>query len=273
MSEARCHICPHDCRIPENGTGFCGVRSNKDGKVVYDAYGKLSAVALDPIEKKPLYRFRPGSKILSVGGFGCNFRCQFCQNSGISTEYDMDTAETLTPQQLTELALQTVPQGNIGVAYTYNEPLIGHEYVLDCAQLVRGAGLCNVLVTNGYINREPLETLLPFIDAMNIDLKAFSDGFYKKIYGDLETVKETIELACRHCHVEVTTLIIPGENEEDIEPLAQWLASLDPDIPLHLSRFFPRYKYADREPTPREAVYRHAETAKKYLNNVFCGNM
>ncbi|MCL2084707.1 MAG: radical SAM protein, partial [Oscillospiraceae bacterium] len=192
MSSARCGICPRQCVIPENGTGFCGVRENQSGQAVYAAYGKVSAIALDPIEKKPLYMFRPGSKILSVGGFGCNLRCPFCQNSAISMEYDMAAAQTATPAQIAGLALKTVPDGNIGVAYTYNEPLIGYEFVFDCAKLIHGAGLANVLVTNGTVNPAPLEALLPYIDAMNIDLKAFSDAFYKKLGGSLETVKDVI---------------------------------------------------------------------------------
>ena len=270
MSSARCVICPHNCHIPENGTGFCGVRENKNGHAVYTAYGKVSAVALDPIEKKPLYRFRPGSKILSIGGFGCNFRCPFCQNHRISLEYDMTNAETLSPEQVAALATQTVPDGNIGVAYTYNEPLIGYEFVYDCAKLVRDAGLNNVLVTNGYINREPLQALLPYIDAMNIDLKGLD--IYKKLGGAPDPVKETVRLARRSCHVELTTLVIPGENEDDIEELAGWIAGLDPDIPLHLSRFFPRYQYSDREPASRETVLRLCEVAGRYLKNVFTGH-
>lgn len=273
MSSARCGICPHDCLIPPGGKGFCGVRENRGGRIVYSSYGKVSAIALDPIEKKPLYMYRPGTRILSVGGFGCNLRCPFCQNSDISMEYDLSAAKTVTPEQISALAEKTVAEGNIGVAYTYNEPLIGYEFVYDCARLVHGAGLSNVLVTNGYINREPLESLLPYIDAMNIDLKAFSESFYSKLGGGLETVRNTIALSQEHCHAEVTTLVIPGENEGDIEELARWLASVSPDIPLHLSRFFPRYKYGDRTPTPRDTIYQLAETAKRYLNNVFCGNM
>jgi len=180
---------------------------------------------------------------------------------------------TLSPREITRLAVQTVPDGNIGVAYTYNEPLIAYEFLYDCAEQVREAGLRNVIVTNGFINKEPLQALLPLIDAMNIDLKGFSESFYKRVGGALEPVMETIEIAAKQSHVEVTTLVIPGENEEDIEPIAKWLSSIDPDIPLHLSRFFPRYKYLDAELTPRETIVRLCDTAKKYLKNVFAGNM
>ena len=271
----RCSLCPHNCHIPESTVGFCGVRKNNNGRLYAANYGRVSAVALDPIEKKPLRCFHPGNHVLSIGGFGCNFRCPFCQNSHISMEYDVADRDVkmLSPGQITELAKSLSSKSNIGVAYTYNEPLIGYEFLIDCARLVRDAGLCNIVVTNGYINREPLETLLPLIDAMNIDLKGFTDGFYNKLGGSLKAVKYTIALAHRHCHVEVTTLVIPGENEDDVEALAAWLASLDPDIPLHLSRFFPRYKYADKTPTSPETIRRLGETARKYLSRVFIGNM
>jgi pyruvate formate lyase activating enzyme len=272
-----CALCPHMCKIPENSKGFCGVRKNIGGKLYAESYGRVSAVALDPVEKKPLYMFHPKKYVLSAGSFGCNFRCPFCQNCDISTEYGerWQNGEYVSPEHLVKLAEKTVPDGNIGVAYTYNEPFIGYEFVYDCSKLARNAGLANIAVTNGYINHEPLEEILPFIDAMNIDLKGFSDGFYKKIKGGFETVKETVGLSRKRCHVEITTLIIPGENdsEEEITELAKWLASLNPEIPLHLTRFFPRYKYSGRQPTPRETILKLAGTAGKYLKNVFAGNM
>ena len=221
--------------------------------------------------------FYSGKAILSIGGLGCNLKCPFYQNHEISMPHDKrqrdGSAYILTPEDIVSTAIQYVPQGNIGVAYTYNEPLIGYEYLTNCAKLVHGAGLKNVLVTNGAINREPLEELLPLIDAMNIDIKGFTNEFYQKIGGDLETVKQTITLAHSCCHIEATTLVIPNENEEDIEAIAKWLSSIDPSIPLHLSRFFPRYKYTDKKPTSRETILRLKEKAEKYLKNVFCGNM
>ena len=285
----RCGLCPHRCRIAENAPGLCGVRENRGGELIASGYGVASSLALDPIEKKPLYMFHPGKNVLSIGGYGCNLRCRFCQNYEISTAgragtgaeggkrareaRGLESGERLAPEDIAKLAVQTVPKGNIGVAYTYNEPLIGYEFLRDCAELVRGEGLRNVVVTNGYINREPLEVLLPLIDAMNIDLKGFTEGFYKKVGGDLETVKKTIAMAREKCHVEVTTLVIPGENEGDIDGIAQWLAAIDPDMPLHLSRFFPRYLYSDRSPTPRDTILRLRDTAKAHLKNVFAGNM
>jgi pyruvate formate lyase activating enzyme len=270
-----CELCPKACRIAEGAAGLCGGRRNAGGELFAAGYGKVSSLALDPVEKKPLHRFHPGSMILSIGGFGCNLRCPFCQNSGISLEYGqgLQTAEYLPPEKLAALAAETVPQGNIGVAYTYNEPLINIEYLTDCAALVREAGLKNALVTNGFVNPDPLEQLLPHIDAMNIDLKGFTEGFYRKLGGSLEPVKRTIALAHGRCHVEVTTLIVPGENEADIEPIARWLASLSPDIPLHLSRFFPKHKYGDRQATSRESVLGACEIARKHLRHVYAGNM
>ena len=280
----RCVLCPRLCSIPEGARGFCGVRENRGGRLAAVGYGLVSSVALDPIEKKPLYMFCPGTRILSVGGFGCNLNCPFCQNYEISMFRDSGAAgggnknsqrdeRRLTPEDILSLAKQTVPDRNIGVAYTYNEPFINYEFLFDCAKLVHEAGLKNVLVTNGYINKEPLEAILPYVDALNIDLKAFTDSFYGKIGGKTDTVMETIALSSKRCHVEVTTLVIPGENESDVAGIAGWLSSVSPDITLHLSRFFPRYKYSDREPTPRETITRLQETAKKYLKNVFAGNM
>jgi pyruvate formate lyase activating enzyme len=274
--KARCAICPHGCDIQEGHTGFCRARGTVDGAVTALNYGRITSMALDPIEKKPLYRFRPGSLILSVGSFGCNLKCPFCQNCEISMA-DGASADTdvVPPEKLADRALSLVPRGNIGVAYTYNEPLIGYEYVRDCAALIHEKGLKNVLVTNGYVCEKPLLELLPLIDAMNIDLKGFTESFYRTLSGDLETVKRTITLAARHCHVEVTTLVIPGENDSDDEmaALSSWLSAVDPEIPLHLSRFFPRYKYAGRQPTPPETLFRLRDIAMRRLKYVYLGNV
>ena len=187
--------------------------------------------------------------------------------------FPTEASRQLAPDDIATLAVDTVKEGNVGVAYTYNEPLISYEFVYDCARSVRGAGLSNVVITNGFISKEPLEALLPYIDAMNIDLKSFDDRFYKGVGGRLDAVKEAIALSSKHCHVEVTTLVIPNENENDVEEIAKWLASVDPGIPLHLSRFFPRYKYSDRSPTSRETIMSLCAVAKKYLRNVFAGNV
>jgi pyruvate formate lyase activating enzyme len=276
MSKVVCEVCPHACALEEGQTGFCGARSNRGGEISADSYGKVTAIALDSVEKKPLRRFFPGSRILSVGSYGCNLRCPFCQNHEISmVKWSEDKTEFLSPQVLADEALELKTRGNIGLAFTYNEPLICPEYVLDCARLNRRNGLKNVAVTNGYINREPLERLLPLLDAMNIDLKSFSPEFYRKIAGDLEEVKRTIALAAEVCHVEVTTLVVPGENDstEEMERLSGWLSEISPEIPLHVTRFFPRYKMADRAPTPVGTVDSLTETARKNLRYVYEGNV
>ncbi len=270
-----CEVCPHGCNIEEGHTGFCGARGNRGGKITAVNYGRVTSVALDPIEKKPLHRFMPGSMILSVGSFGCNLRCPFCQNCEISMADGSIETYDMTPVQLIDKALELRARGNVGIAYTYNEPLIGYEFVYDCAVLAKQQGLKNVLVTNGYVCEKPLKELLPYIDAMNIDLKGFTEEFYKKLSGELETVKRTIELSAQSCHVEVTTLVIPGENDSDEEmtALSKWLGGLSPDIPLHLSRFFPRFKYGDKSPTPPETLYLLREIAKQNLNHVYLGNI
>lgn len=271
----QCNICPHHCTLAEGQMGLCRGRMNIGGKIVCQNYGKLTALAVDPIEKKPLYHFYPGSKILSVGSYGCNLNCRFCQNSGISMadENELDVLQ-ITPEELVDRALMLKKPGNIGIAYTYNEPLIGYEFVKDCASLAKRAGMKNVVVTNGYIEEGPLSELLPLIDAFNIDLKGFTEGYYQKLGGDLATVKRSISLVAENCHVEVTTLIIPGDNdsEAEITALSQWIASISPEIPLHLSRFFPRWKMQDRAETPVEQVFALAKLARRYLKYVYEGN-
>ncbi len=271
----KCPICPNNCMLSEGQVGLCRARMNKDGKIICENYGKLTSIALDPIEKKPLYRFFPGKMILSVGSYGCNLRCPFCQNYDISMADDSKVGTYQTqPDYLVDVALSMKDRNNIGIAYTYNEPLISYEYVMDCSVLAREKGLKNVLVTNGYVCREPLNNLLPYIDAMNIDLKAFNEDFYRKMSGDLETVKNTIAIAAKSCHVEVTTLVIPGENDsaEEIKSASRWIASIDENIPYHISAFYPRYKYSDKRPTSRKSVYDLVEEAKKYLKYVYPGN-
>lgn len=276
---ARCGICHHGCNLSDGQFGVCRARRNRGGKIVCESYGRITSIALDPIEKKPLYRFKPGSRILSVGSYGCNMRCSFCQNCEISMA-DPEKAEDevrrieLSPRELVDKAVALKPYGNVGLAYTYNEPFIWYEFVMDCAKLIRDNGLVNVAVTNGCILEGPLLEILPFIDAMNIDLKSFRHEFYKRMGGDLDTVLNTIKTAAKYCHVEVTTLIIPGENdaEEEMEEIASWLAGVDKNITLHVTRFFPAWKMTDRPPTPVRTVYALAGVAKKYLPYVYAGN-
>lgn len=269
-----CSLCFHHCRLEEGRTGVCRARANRGGQIVPLNYGRLTALALDPIEKKPLRRFHPGSRILSVGSFGCNLHCPFCQNVEIAAAGAESYTRDCSPEQLVQQALRLRAQGNIGVAYTYNEPLVGYEYVRDCAVLVHEAGMVNVLVTNGTIEEAPWRALLPLLDGVNIDLKGFTQSWYNRLGGDLETVKRSIALAAPLCHVEVTTLVVPGENdsEEEMRALSAWLASVSPEIPLHVSRFFPRHRMQDRPPTPVDTVYRLAEVARERLRYVYTGN-
>lgn len=269
-----CYLCPHNCVIKPGSTGICRVRKNTGGDLYTLNYARIASLSLDPIEKKPLSRFHPGSMILSAGTFGCNLKCSFCQNWSIAHE-DADTVE-VPPEQLINKALEYKKAGNIGIAYTYNEPSIWYEYVYDCAAMANKMGLSNVLVTNGFIGEKPLLELLPYIDAMNIDVKAFTADFYKEICkAALENVRKTVELAAPHCHVEVTTLVIPGLNDsvEEIAELSAWLASISTAIPLHLSRFFPNYRMTDRPPTPLQTLERARRKASEYLEYVYLGNV
>lgn len=273
--EKICQVCMHHCKLRPGQWGVCRARKNEEGEIVCKSYGQVSSLALDPIEKKPLNRFYPGSRILSVGSFGCNLRCPFCQNNEISmVSPEMSEDHYLSPTELADIALQCREKGNIGVAFTYNEPLVGWEYVLDTARLVKEAGMKNVMVTNGTASPEILEKLLPYIDGMNIDLKGFSEEYYRKLGGSLTVVKEFIKRAAADCHVELTTLIVPGENDSisEMEEEARWIASIDREIPLHVSRFFPRYKMQDRPATDVENVYALADAAGKYLKYVYTGN-
>lgn len=276
MSKVRCGICPWNCSLDEGERGFCGVRGNVGDKIVNVNYGFLAVACLDPIEKKPLRNFYPGSKILSIGANGCNLRCPHCQNFSISmaAQEEIDMMDT-DPKEVVDVALSYKPQGNIGLAFTYNEPVTMYDFMLDTAKLSKENGLINVMVTNGYINEEPLKKLLPYIDAMNIDLKYFNEDGYKKIGGGLETVKRSIEVADKACHVEVTWLVVPGENDsvEELEKAASWLASVNPEIPLHISRFFPMYKVLDKKPTDKNLMFELEKAARKYLKYVYLGNM
>jgi len=268
----KCYLCPHHCHIAPGKLGTCKVRKNIEGKLYSLNYGQVSSIALDPIEKKPLYHFYPGKLILSIGSFGCNFRCLFCQNWQIAQLTEVPTQE-VTPEQLVDIAAGQ--NHNIGIAYTYNEPTIWYEYVLECCKLAKKRRLKNVLVTNGFIESEPLEELLPYVDAMNIDVKSYTQDFYRDLtFGNLAAVKATVERAQKSCHVEITTLLIPGRNDKDEEilALAEWISSLRRDIPLHFSRYFPNYKL-DLPPTPVERVKKARKLAQNYLDYVYTGNI
>lgn len=270
-----CQVCMHHCRLKPGQQGICRARKNEAGTILCGNYGRVTSLNLDPIEKKPLKMFHPGSLILSVGSYGCNLRCPFCQNHEISMadESSVEFVQML-PKELAERASKYRLVGNLGVAFTFNEPLVGWEYVRDAARLVHDQGMKNIMVTNGSAELWVLEALLPYIDAMNIDLKGFRPEYYQKLGGDLETVKAFIARASRDCHVELTTLIVPDENDDvfQMEEEAAWIASINREIPLHVTRFFPRYQMTDRKATEVSRVYALAQTAEKYLNYVFVGN-
>ncbi|RKX94801.1 MAG: AmmeMemoRadiSam system radical SAM enzyme [Spirochaetes bacterium] len=271
--KVKCRLCPHNCTIGEGKFGICKARTAQGSKLYTTIYGEVSAIAMDPIEKKPLYHFFPGSSILSIGTVGCSFKCQFCQNYHISQNLNYPT-DFYSPEEIAELALN---KGSIGVAYTYSEPLIWYEYVYDASIETRKRGLKNVFVTNGYINQEPLSELLKYADAFNIDLKSFNKDFYRKVIGGkLEPVLETIEEVSRHPEIdlEVTTLVIPGYNDSDkeMDEITDFLASLNKDIPYHLSAYYPAYKFK-APPTPVETLERLKEIAERKLNYVYLGNV
>ncbi|MEI7898835.1 MAG: AmmeMemoRadiSam system radical SAM enzyme [bacterium] len=272
----QCGLCPKGCVIPPGHSGECRVRVNLDGTLQALTYGHPCAVHVDPMEKKPLFHFFPGAAILSLGAAGCNLHCKHCQNADISQANPEDIpAFEVLPDALPALADK---HGCHHVAYTYNEPLVGYEYVRDCSIAARGAGLRNVLVSNGYINEKPLAALAPYLDAANIDIKGFSDVFYRKVCdGTLEPVLRTvIQLKEAGVHVEVTNLVIPTLNDTDVmlDDLCVWMRDhAGPEMPLHFSRFFPRFRMSHLPPTPVETLLRARERARLAgLKHVYVGN-
>ena len=277
MTPAVCSACPRRCRLADGAVGFCRARRAEGGRVVAANYGKVTSIALDPIEKKPIAFFHPGENVLSVGSFGCNLRCPFCQNDSISQHgEDGVQFQVATSGELAELALRTKRgRGNLGLAYTYNEPLVGWEFVRDCAREVHARGMLNVLVSNGCAEASVVEELAPLVDAANIDLKGPSQEYYDWVGGDFAAVCRTIKtFHAAGCHVEVTTLVVPGRNDrdEDIDAVAAFIASVSPEIPLHVTRFFPRFRLSDSAPTPVAAVRRLAAVARRRLSRVLVGN-
>ena len=267
----KCLLCPNFCVIKPEKQGKCRIRGyDSDLKPVIPFAGKISALAVDPIEKKPLYHFYPRSQILSVGFYSCNLTCPFCQNYHISTKVDSN-AKTIAPEEMAEIAASS---NTIGLAYTYSEPMIHIEWIKETAKLVRGKKLKNVLVTNGYINQEAGESILENIDALNIDLKSFNENFYtNELGGKLEPIKDFIKLAASKAHVEITTLVIPGKNDEEkeIEKIASFIASINNSIPFHLSCYYPTYKYSIERTDPVKVI-NLAAIASKYLEFVYVGN-
>ena len=278
----RCLLCPHRCLIKEGQSSRCLSRKNIGGKLYSLNYGKVLGAALDPIEKKPLYRFYPSSYIFSVGTFGCNFDCLFCQNHSLVHSVPIEEKtekkpnnyrDEVSPEELIGAVLKTP---SIGIAFTYNEPTVWYEYIKDVLPLAKEKDLKTVLVTNGFIEEEPLQGILPMVDAMNIDLKSFSPQFYTKVCkGKIEPVINTIKKAASEIHLEVTCLVIEGYNSGDneMEALSQMLSKIRPDIPLHISAFYPAYKMRDKVPTRPETIRHLCKTAQRNLKYVYPGNI
>ncbi|WP_068348057.1 AmmeMemoRadiSam system radical SAM enzyme [Kosmotoga arenicorallina] len=267
----QCTLCPNRCIIKPGHVGICKARKNIKGMMYSLNYGELTSIAMDPIEKKPLYHYYPGSEILSVGSWGCNLQCDFCQNWEISKQRPK-IINRVVPDQLIEIAKN---RNSFGLAFTYNEPSVSFEFILDTARNAIREGIEIVLVTNGYIDEEPLNLLVQSVNAVNIDLKGWNSAFYRKIGGEKKHVLKTIEKALQaNVHVELTTLIIPGENDsaEDMVEEARWISSLSPDVPLHITRYYPAYKY-DIPPTPIETLSKLWELARERLNYVYLGNI
>lgn len=268
-----CKVCPHNCILREGKYGVCSVRTIKGNIPVAINYGDITSVNVDPIEKKPLYHFKPSRDILSVGTFGCNMSCSFCQNYEISQNKPL--TEFIDIEKLINLIID-IPD-NIGIAFTYNEPFMWYEYIYEAAKKIKeyNKNISVVLVTNGYVNREPLLKILPYVDAMNIDLKGYTEKYYNRICGaKLDPVLETIKTASAYTHVEITTLMVSNENDsvKEIGDVAQFIASIDKNIPLHLSRYFPKYKM-NNPPTEVENIMKAKQEASKYLNYVYVGNI
>lgn len=272
-NKVRCELCPHRCVLKEGQVGVCRVRKNIGGKLYALNYGSVSSIAVDPIEKKPLFHFKPKSEVLSLSTVGCNMRCKHCQNWEISqVGMEFPYLKEMSPEDVMKIA-----RNYEGIAWTYNEPTIWHEFTLDVSKMAKKEGLYNVYVTNGYINEEPLKEIGQYLDAMNIDVKAFSDEFYRKITGArLQPVLDTVEKAYKMgIHIELTYLIIPtlNDGEKEIRKFVEWVYDLSPEIPVHFSRFFPMYKLTDKPPTPLKTMHQAYRIAKDVgLEYVYLGN-
>ncbi len=273
-----CELCPRECRLEEGQAGACAVRQARGGCLYALNYNRCASLAVDPIEKKPLYHFYPGWEILSVGTFGCNLHCAFCQNWSLARGTGQGAGQ-LDAQGLLRILQSRPPREQLGVAYTYNEPSVWYEFVLETSRLLHGSGYKNVLVTNGMLSPAPLAELLPFVHAMNIDVKAFKDEFYRRYCRapagrGLSTVLGTVEKALRHCHVELTYLIITSLNDsrEEIGSFVSWVAALDREIPVHFSRYYPQHRL-ELPPTPVATMEQTWETAREKLSYVYLGNL
>ncbi len=270
-----CNLCPQACIIARDKSGLCGTRRNLDNKLYAINYGQISGLSMDPIEKKPLYHYYPGKQILSAGTLGCNLHCRFCQNYHISQYYRQNQELSLQEMTPRELVDEAIRQESLGIAYTYSEPVVWYEYIIDTGRIAHSMELKNVLVSNGFINPGPLRDLLPFIDAANIDLKAFSEEHYRALGGSLEVIKENIRRIYESgTHLELTTLVVTGFNDKrpELEELFSWIADLDKNIPLHLSRYFPSFRSTAPATDPR-LMEEMTTLGRSYLHYIYPGNI
>ncbi|MBN1500192.1 MAG: AmmeMemoRadiSam system radical SAM enzyme [Spirochaetes bacterium] len=266
-----CMLCPHHCKISPGKSGICGVRKNKDNVIITDNFNKISSLAFDPVEKKPLYHYYPGSRILSAGTFGCNLKCPYCQNWQISQSVSGNYRE-MSSEDLIETALGN--DVNL-LAYTYSEPIVWYEYVKQTSISAIKAGIKNVMITNGMINPDPLKEISSYIDAWNIDLKTSDRKVFSKVHkGHLDTVMHTISYLSGKAHVEITALIVTGINDNlnDFTGIVDFIASIDKRIPLHVTRYFPAYNYSAPATDP-EIMHRFYDIANTKLDYVYCGNL
>lgn len=275
-----CQVCPHGCRLGPGQVGRCRARGWRDGEVAALSYGRITSLALDPVEKKPLSRWKPGTWVVSAGSYGCNLHCPFCQNHGIAqVGADGVPWREISPEELVALSVEARQRNPLvsGIAHTYNEPLVAWEYVRDTGTLAHEAGLANVLVSNGCANPWVIDELAPLIDAANIDLKGFTDAYYRWCGGDFAAVRSCIERLAAEpgCHVEVTCLVVPDRNDspQEMRALSRWLAGIDPDITLHVTRYFPRWQMSGGAPTPVASVYALVDVAREALEHVYAGNV
>lgn len=266
----RCRLCPHNCVVADGKFGICSVRTAKNGKLFVNDFGAVSAVAIDPIEKKPLYHFFPGDKILSIGSYGCNLRCPYCQNYSISQAIQ-NKEKIISSNEIISIAIEN----NIDLlAFTYSEPLVRYEFCLETAILAKESGIKTVMVTNGMINEKPLKKIVPYIDAWNIDLKTSNSRTFKTIHkGNLNTVIKNIEYISKYSHIEITDLLVTGINDEfeDYKGVINIISKIDKNIPIHFSKYYPAYKYFEKE-TDDEIMENALLEASKYLNYVYAGN-
>lgn len=276
-NKVKCKLCPRECVLSDGLIGFCRVRQNLGGVLYTLNYGRIASVNVDPIEKKPFFHFLPGSKSFSIAAAGCNLRCRYCQNWEISQRsVDERIDEFIPPEKIVDLAIKS---GSKSIAYTYSEPIVFYEYMLDIAKIAKKKGLKNAIVTAGFINKKPLENLLEYIDAIKVDLKGFNDEFYRKYTsGDLKSILETLKIIRKSKkHLEIVNLIIPGvnDNEDDIKKLCLWIKeNLGNDIPLHFTRFYPNYKMTDTPPTPKSTLIMARKIALDVgLKYVYTGNI